>query len=124
MKSLGPAAGKTIAIIGDASFLPDDVRQALVARQAVVIGPLAVSSAMQSLSGRFLVCDAAIVDVTVSDEAMLSMSNCLEARGIPFVFAHERHTRAPAGGFILSSRASHIDAMIAALFGSGTAYRH
>ncbi|ANP89231.1 hypothetical protein [Rhizobium leguminosarum] len=123
MKSLSPAAGKTIAIIGDASFLPDDVRQALVARQAVVIGPLAVSSALQSLSGR-LVCDAAIVDVTVSDEAMLSMSNCLEARGIPFVFAHERHTRAPAGGFILSSRASHIDAMIAALFGSGTAYRH
>lgn len=123
MKSLSPLAGKTILIIGEPGFLSDGAKQALIARQASITGPIVVSTAMDCLS-EGLEFEAAIIDVRISDEAMLWLNEWLETRGIPFVFAHDQRSKAPAGGFILSGRRADIDAMIAALFGPDLSYYH
>ncbi|ULR46978.1 hypothetical protein [Rhizobium sp. K102] len=123
MKSLSPVAGKTILIIGEPGFLSDDARQALITYQASIAGPVVVSSAMECLSEE-LVFEAAIIDVRISDQAMLWLNEWLEIRGIPFVFAHDQRSKAPPGGFTLSGRPADIDAMIAALFGPDLSYYH
>lgn len=123
MKSLSPVAGKTILIIGEAGFLSNDARNALIARQALLAGPVVVSSAMECLS-EGLMFDAVIIDVTISDEAMLWMNEWLETRRIPFIFAHDERSQIPPGGFIVSGRPSDIEAMIAALFGPDPSYYH
>ncbi|OWV72795.1 hypothetical protein ATY77_02990 [Rhizobium sp. R634] len=123
MKSLSPVAGKTILIIGEAGFLPEDARAALVALQAVLAGPVVVSSAMECLS-EGLMFDAVIIDIAISDEAMLWLNEWLETRRIPFIFAHDERSATPPGGFVVSGRPSDIDAMIAALFGRDPSYYH
>ena len=123
MKSLNPVAGKTILIIGEAGFLSDDARQALTACQASIAGPVVMSGAMECLS-EGLVFEAAIIDVRISDQAMLWLNEWLETRQIPFVFAHDQRSEAPRGGFVLSGRASDVDALVAALFGPDSGYYH
>ncbi|ARO33599.1 hypothetical protein NXC14_PC00058 (plasmid) [Rhizobium sp. NXC14] len=123
MKSLSPVAGKTILIIGEAGFLSDGARKALIARQAVLAGPLVISSAMECLSEGLLF-DAVIVDVTISDEAMLWINDWLETRRIPFIFAYDERSETPPGSFVVSGRPSDVDAMIAALFGGDPSYYH
>ncbi|PDT34567.1 hypothetical protein CO671_20055 [Rhizobium sp. M10] len=123
MKSLSPVAGKTILIIGEPGFLSDDARQALITCQVSIAGPVVVSSAMECLS-EGLVFEAAIIDIRISDQAMLWLNEWLEIRGIPFVFAHDQRSKAPPGGFNLSGRPADIDAMIAALFGPDLSYYH
>lgn len=123
MKSLSPVAGKTILIIGEAAFLSDKARKALIAREASVAGPVVVSSAMECLS-EGLMFDAVIIDVTISDEAMLWLNEWLEARHVPFIFAHEAQSDMSPGGFILSGRPTDIEAMIAALFGRDPSCYH
>lgn len=123
MKSLSPLAGKTILVIGEAGFLSQDARAALTARQALLAGPIVVSCAMECLS-KGLMFDAVIIDVTISDEAMLWMNEWLETRRIPFIFAHDDRHETPLGGFVLSGRPSDIEAMIAALFGPDPSYYH
>ncbi|MBX4958400.1 hypothetical protein HJB56_10155 [Rhizobium lentis] len=123
MKSLSPVAGKTILIIGDAGFLSDGARKALIARQAVLAGPVVTSSAMECLREGLLF-DAVIIDVTISDEAMLWINDWLEARRIPFIFAHDERPETPPGGFVFSGRPSDVDAIVAALFGGDPSYYH
>ncbi|MBX5010542.1 hypothetical protein [Rhizobium lentis] len=123
MKSLSPVAGKTILIIGDAGFLSDGARKALIARQAVLAGPVVTSSAMECLR-EGLPFDAVIIDVTISDEAMLWINDWLEARRIPFIFAHDERPETPPGGFVVSGRPSDVDAIVAALFGGDPSYYH
>lgn len=123
MKSLSPLAGKTILIIGEPGFLSDGAKQALIACQASVAGPVVVSSAMECLS-EGLVFEAAIIDVSISDETMLWLNEWLETRGIPFVFAHDQRSKPPPGGFVLSGRPADVDAIIAALFGPDLSYYH
>ncbi|MBB4481366.1 hypothetical protein [Rhizobium etli] len=123
MKSLSPLAGKTILIIGEAGFLSDEAKAALIAHQALLAGPLVISGAMECLS-EALMFDAAIIDVTIPDEAMLWMNEWLETRRIPFIFAHDQRSETPPGGFILSGRPSDMDAIIAALFGRDPSYYH
>lgn len=123
MKSLSPVAGKTILIIGEAGFLSDGARKALIARQAVLTGPVVISSAIECLS-EGLVFDAVIIDVTISDEAMLWMNEWLETRRIPFVFAHDERSETPPGGFVVSGRRRDLEAIIAALFGGDSSYYH
>jgi hypothetical protein len=123
MKSLSPIAGKTILIIGEADFLSGDAKAALIARQASVTGPMLVSGVVDCLR-EGLVFDAMIIDVTISDEDMLWMNEWLEARQIPFVFAHDERFEIRPGGFVLSAHPSDIDAMVAALFGPDSSYYH
>ncbi|EJZ18683.1 hypothetical protein NE852_28315 (plasmid) [Rhizobium sp. Pop5] len=123
MKSLSPVAGKTILIIGEAGFLSGGARDALIARQALLAGPVVVSSAMECLS-EGLIFDAVIIDVTISDEAMLWMNEWLETRRIPFIFARGERMKTPRGGFVVSGRPSDIEAMISALFGPDPSYYH
>lgn len=123
MKSLSQSAGKTILIFGEASFLSEDAKAALIARQALLAGPVVVSSAMECLS-EGLVFDAVIIDIAISDEAMLWMNEWLETRRIPFIFAHDQRSETHPGGFVLSARPSEVEAMIAALFGPEPSYYH
>ncbi|MBY3582866.1 hypothetical protein HJA77_17090 [Rhizobium bangladeshense] len=123
MKSLSSAAGKTILIIGEAGFLSDRARKALIARQALLTGPVVVASAMERLT-EGLVFDAVIIDVTISDEAMLWMNEWLETRRVPFIFAHGEQSETSFGGFVLSGRGSDIEAVIGALFGGDSPYYH
>ncbi|WP_434734319.1 hypothetical protein NL154_23640 (plasmid) [Rhizobium sp. YTUHZ044] len=123
MKSLNPVAGKTILIIGETGFLSDGARKTLIARKAVLAGPIGISSAMECLS-KGLVFDAVIIDVAISDEAMLWINDWLETRRIPFIFAHDARSEIRPGGFVVSRRGSDIDAIIAALFGGDPSYYH
>ncbi|MBX4926307.1 hypothetical protein [Rhizobium binae] len=123
MKSLSPLAGKTILIIGAPGFLSDDAKQALIACRASVAGPVVISSAMERLT-EGLVFQAAIIDVSISDQMMLWLNEWLETRGIPFVFAHDQRSKPPRGGFVLSGRPADLDAIIAALFGPDLSYYH
>ncbi|WP_017957135.1 hypothetical protein [Rhizobium leguminosarum] len=123
MKSLSPIAGKTIVIIGEPGFVSDGVKKAWAARQAVVVTSSVNMFTMRS-SNETLACDAAIVDVTIPDEAMLIMNEWLETRRIPFVFAQGHRAEALSAGFVLSNRAADINAIVEALFGPGAGYHH
>ncbi|MBY3122116.1 hypothetical protein HFO42_16150 [Rhizobium leguminosarum] len=123
MKSLNPVAGKTIVIIGEPGFLSDGVKRAWAARQAVVVTSSVDRVTMHS-ANETLSCDAAIIDVTIPDEAMLIMNEWLEARRVPFIFAQGHRTEALSAGFVLSDRAADINAIVEALFGSGAGYYH
>ncbi|ARQ61461.1 MULTISPECIES: hypothetical protein [Rhizobium] len=123
MKSLNPVAGKTILIIGESGFLSNEAKRALIRRQASIAGPVVVSSAMERLS-EGLQFEAVIIDIRISDQALLWLNDWLETRRIPFVFAHHQQSQAPPGGFVLSGRSSDIDAVAAALFGPDASYYH
>ncbi|MBY5349772.1 hypothetical protein [Rhizobium leguminosarum] len=123
MKSLSPVAGKTIVIIGGPGFVSDGVKEAWAAWQAVVVISSVDLVAMHS-SDETLACDAAIIDVTIPDQAMLTMNEWLETRRIPFVFAQGHRSEALSAGFILSDRPADINAIVAALFGPGAGYYH
>ncbi|MBY3463512.1 hypothetical protein HFN80_05720 [Rhizobium laguerreae] len=123
MKSLSPVAGKTIAIIGEPGFLSEEVKEAFVARQAVIVDKGVGTLAMHGFD-EMLVCDAVIIDVTISDETMLAMNGWLESQRIPFVFARDSQYEATSAGFILSDRPADINAIVAALFGPDTGYYH
>jgi hypothetical protein len=123
MKSLNPVAGKTIVIIGGPGFLSNGVEEAWAARQAVVVISSVDVVVMQS-SNETLACDAAIIDVTLPDQAMLTMNEWLETRRIPFVFAQGDQCEVLSAGFVLSNRPADINAIIAALFGPGAGYYH
>ncbi|EJC64687.1 hypothetical protein Rleg5DRAFT_1444 [Rhizobium leguminosarum bv. viciae WSM1455] len=123
MKSLSPVAGKTIVIIGEPGFVSDSVKKAWAARQAVVVTGSVYMVTMRS-SNETLACDAAIIDVTIPDEAMLIMNEWLETRRIPFVFAQGNRAEALSAGFVLSNRAADINAIVEALFGPGAGYYH
>ncbi|MBY5811651.1 hypothetical protein [Rhizobium leguminosarum] len=123
MKSLSPVAGKKIVIIGQPGFLSDGARGALVARQAVVVDRRVDAVAIHCLD-ESLVCDAAIIDVTISDEAMLAINDWLETRRTPFVFAQDHRSEARSAGFVLSHRPADINAIVGALFGPDAGYYH
>jgi hypothetical protein len=123
MKSLSPVAGKTIVIIGGPGFLSDGVREAWAGRQAVVVIS-SVDVVVMHSSNETLACDAAIIDVTLSDQAMLTMNEWLETRRIPFVFAQGDRCEVLSAGFVLSNRPADINAIVAALFGPGAGYYH
>jgi hypothetical protein len=123
MKSLSPVAGKTIVIIGEPGFLSDGVKKAWAARQAVVVTSSVGMVTMHGSTETFA-CDAAIIDVTIPDEAMLAMNEWLETRRLPFVFARGHRAEALSAGFVLSDRAADINAIVEALFGSGAGYYH
>ncbi|RWY77864.1 hypothetical protein EHI44_33090 [Rhizobium leguminosarum] len=123
MKSLSPAAGKKIVIISEPGFLSDGIKKAWAARQAVIVTSSADMVAMHGPKETFA-CDAAIIDVTIPDEAMLAMNEWLETRRIPFVFAQVHPAETLSAGFVLSDRAADIDAIVEALFGLGAGYYH
>ncbi|MBA9035930.1 hypothetical protein [Rhizobium leguminosarum] len=123
MKSLSPVAGKTIVIIGEAGFPSDGVKNAWAARQAVVVTS-SVDIVTMHGSNETWACDAAIIDISIPDEAMLTMNEWLETRRIPFVFARQGRAEALSAGFVLSDRAADINAIVKALFGSGAGYYH
>ncbi|MDF0663671.1 MULTISPECIES: hypothetical protein [unclassified Rhizobium] len=116
MNLLSQIAGKTILIIGEADFLSNDAREALAALNAAVVGPIMVSNAMERLKEEQIF-DAVVIDIAISDEAMLWMNAWLETREIPFIFARDQRSQELPGGFVLSGAASDLTDIVASLFG-------
>jgi len=109
--------GKNILIVEDGSFLKNDVRAILVAAGGVVVGPTAMAEDLiYYLRGDI---DGAIVDVELPQETVLYISEVLEARTIPFVFAaNASPVRGVTsfGGFLLIADIIQLNKIAAALF--------
>lgn len=109
--------GKNILIVEDGSFLKNDVRAILVAAGGVVVGPTAMAEDLiYYLRGDI---DGAIVDVELPQEMVLYVTDVLEARGIPFVFAANANPMRDVtsfGGFLLVADTIQLNKIAAALF--------
>jgi CheY-like chemotaxis protein len=79
--------GKHILVVEDEYFLAEDLRTVLSDAGAVVLGPVAnVVSALELLA-RSPRPDIAVLDVELRGENIYRVSELLQARNVPFVFA-------------------------------------
>ncbi|MBW6527669.1 response regulator [Sphingomonas sp. RHCKR7] len=81
----GRLAGRRILVVEDEYFIASDLRRALGAEQAVVIGPVSSLAAGLELAERDGI-DAALLDVNLEGDSSLAIADRLAARGVPFVF--------------------------------------
>jgi DNA-binding NtrC family response regulator len=78
--------GCRILVIEDDYFLADDLKQALTALGADVIGPIGnLTAAVKQVGSDGF--DVAIVDINLQGEAAYVIADQLEREGIPFGFA-------------------------------------
>ena len=78
-------AGKQILVVEDEYFIASDLRRALVAEEALVIGPVSSLAAGLDLAEREGIA-AALLDVNLEGDSSLAIADRLAARGVPFVF--------------------------------------
>ncbi|MBY9063262.1 response regulator [Sphingomonas yunnanensis] len=81
----GRLAGKRILVVEDEYFIASDLRRALDAEQAVVVGPVSSLAAGLELAEREGIA-AALLDVNLEGDSSLAIADRLAARGIRFVF--------------------------------------
>lgn len=95
-------------------MLTSACRDRLTAAGATVVGPVrSVGEALDALMEEDI--DAAIVDIEVDDETMISVARVLDGAKVPFVFASRV---APIqGGYTLSDLVSDLREIGDALFG-------
>lgn len=106
--------GKKLIIVEQHLVLTSACRERLTAAGATVVGPVrSVRAVLDTLMEENV--DAAIVDIEVDDETMMSVSLVLENAEVPFVFA----SRLPPiqGGYTLNGETSELRKIGDALFG-------
>jgi len=81
----GRLAGKQILVVEDEYFIASDLRRALAAEEALVIGPVSGLAAGLELAEREGIA-AALLDVNLEGDSSLAIADRLAARGVPFVF--------------------------------------
>ncbi|MBW6530989.1 response regulator [Sphingomonas sp. RRHST34] len=81
----GRLAGKQILVVEDEYFIASDLRRALAAEEALVIGPVSSLAAGLDLAEREGIA-AALLDVNLEGDSSLAIADRLAARGVPFVF--------------------------------------
>ncbi|MBW9091685.1 hypothetical protein JNB91_28235 [Rhizobium wenxiniae] len=117
MSALKAFRGKNILVVEDGSFLKNDVRAMFVAAGGRIVGPTAMAEDLiYYLRGDI---DGAIVDVELPQETVLYISEVLEARAIPFVFAANASPMRDVpsfGGFLLVADTIQLNKIAAALF--------
>lgn len=80
-------SGCRILVVEDEYMIADDVKQALVAAGAEVLGPVAsAADAAELIAGGGRI-DAAILDINLRDGAVFPAADTLAERNIPFAFA-------------------------------------
>lgn len=89
--------GKAVLVVEDEYFIAQDLRAALEAAGAIVVGPVADPDAALTLVSGTPV-DAAMLDINLLGAINFSVADRLAAQGIPFVFATGYETATvPAG---------------------------
>lgn len=78
-------AGKAILVAEDEYFLAADLKRALVAEGATVLGPVGELSAALALVDNSAV-DAAIIDVNLAGALSYPLADRLAANDVPYVF--------------------------------------
>ena len=81
----GRLAGKQILVVEDEYFIASDLRRALAAEEALVIGPVSILAAGLDLAEREGIA-AALLDVNLEGDSSLAIADRIAARGVPFVF--------------------------------------
>jgi DNA-binding NtrC family response regulator len=78
-------SGCRVLVIEDEPIIAEDLRDALTAAEAIVVGPLAsVGEARRMLKGGTAV-DAALLDLNLSDGEVTPVLEALRARRVPVV---------------------------------------
>jgi DNA-binding response OmpR family regulator len=80
----GTLAGKRILVVEDEYFIASDLRKALDAQGAQVVGPVANLNAGLELAE--LAVDAAVLDVNLEEDRSFPIADRLQSRSIPFLF--------------------------------------
>jgi CheY-like chemotaxis protein len=81
-----PLAGRRALVVEDEYFIADDIRQALVALGAQVLGPFADVQDADAILISGTQIDIALLDVNVRSEMVFPLARALRSRGVPFVF--------------------------------------
>jgi CheY-like chemotaxis protein len=79
-------AGRRALVVEDEYFIADDIRQALVALGAQVLGPFADVQDADAILISGTQIDIALLDVNVRSEKVFPLARALRSRGVPFVF--------------------------------------
>lgn len=79
-------AGRRALVVEDEYFIADDIRQALVALGAQVLGPFADVQDADAILISGTQIDIALLDVNVRSEMVFPLARALRSRGVPFVF--------------------------------------
>jgi CheY-like chemotaxis protein len=94
--------GRRVLVVEDEYFIAQDLRTALEARGAGVVGPAPDAESALTLLGQSPV-DIAVLDIHLAGAIDFTVADELDRRGIPFVFATgyeaatvpERHREVP-----------------------------
>ena len=82
-----PLAGRRVLVVEDEYLLAEDLRPALEAQGAEVMGPAASVAQALDLLRSGLSPYMAILDINLHGEMVYPVADALRARGIPFIFA-------------------------------------
>lgn len=80
-------AGYHVLVVEDKYFIADDLRAALVARGAQVVGPVGRPEDAIALLDTSPRIDIAVLNVDLHGEPVFGLAETLQAGGVPFVFA-------------------------------------
>jgi two-component SAPR family response regulator len=110
--------GKKLLIVATGPLLKEDVQVVLEAAGAILLGPVSrLSDLLLYLNTDRI--DAAVVDIEFDDETLIELSEELDQRDVPFVFAthRSRHQSATAySGYYLTTESAELAKIGVALF--------
>lgn len=81
----GRLSGRRILVVEDEYFIATDIKKALVAEDAIVVGPVGQLDRALALMSRQPV-DAAVLDVNLVKATTYAIADCLRASDTPWVF--------------------------------------
>jgi ActR/RegA family two-component response regulator len=82
-----PFAGRRVLIVEDDFFLADELRTALAAQGAEVVGPVANIDDALDLIEQMQPIHAAVLDLNLQGEMAFPVADALNGCGVPFVLA-------------------------------------
>lgn len=81
----GRLSGRRVLVVEDEYFIASDIKRALVAEDAIVVGPVGQLERGLALANSEKV-DAAVLDVNLGTAATYPIADCLRETGTPLVF--------------------------------------
>ena len=81
----GPLTDKRVLVVEDEAYIAFDLRQALAAAGAVVLGPVPDAAAATALVNSQAI-DAAVLDVNLGGEASFPLAEALAGKSVPYMF--------------------------------------
>lgn len=78
---------RRILVAEDEYLIADDLRDALCAAGAEVLGPFSAVADVMEFINTDAAIDAAVLDINMRGDMIFPVADALRARGVPFVFA-------------------------------------